>query len=315
MIFHKQFINKVLTIQFQSLDSPVRGAFILKPTKIMCEGEIIVYRIGLFSKINKVTIKTLRYYDEVGLLKPAFVDEENNYRYYTSDQLPLIHKIIALRQIGFSIDEILAIHHGQDSIAIFKQREQELKARVEESERQLRQITHYLAKMKGDFNMNYEVALKELPEVIVYSKRMVIPDYNYYFEIIPKIGEEVTRANPELKCAIPEYCFIIYHDGEYKEKNIDVEYCEAVTAFGKGTETIKFKRIEKVPTAACVYHKGPYSSLGNAYAQLFKWIEENGFIASDHPRESYIDGIWNKEDEKDWLTELQVPIMKKPLKY
>lgn len=272
-----------------------------------------MYRIGLFSKINKVTIKTLRYYDEIGLLKPAFVDEENNYRYYTSDQLPLIHKIIALRQIGFSIDEILAIHQGQDSIAIFKHREQELKSLVEESQRQLGQITHYLAKMKEDFSMNYEVVLKELPEVKVYSKRMVIPDYNAYFEIIPKIGEEVTKANPEIKCAVPEYCFIIYHDGEYKEKNLDVELCEAVTAFGKDSETIKFKKIEKVPTAACVYHKGPYSTIGNAYAHLFKWIEENGFLASDNPRESYVDGIWNKEVESEWLTELQVPIIKKAL--
>ncbi|MCO1603730.1 MerR family transcriptional regulator [Desulfosporosinus nitroreducens] len=270
-----------------------------------------MYRIGTFSKINKVTIKTLRYYDEIGLLKPAFVDEENSYRYYTSDQLPLLHKIIALRQIGFSIDEISAIQQGQNSIKIFEQREQELKASIDESQRQLGQITHYLAKMKEDFNMNYEVVSKELPEVIVFSRRMVIPDYNYYFEIIPKIGEEVKKSNPEIKCTVPEYCFIIYHDGEYKEKNIDVEFCEAVTSWGKDTKTIKFKKIEKVPSAACVYHKGPYSSIGNAYAHLYKWIEENGFLANDNPRESYIDGIWNKEDENDWLTELQVPIMKK----
>ena len=105
-----------------------------------------MYRIGLFSKINKVTIKTLRYYDEVDLLKPAFVDEENSYRYYTSDQLPLLHKIIALRQVGFSIDEILAIHYGQDSVAIFERREQELKILVEESQRQLGQIHNILKK-------------------------------------------------------------------------------------------------------------------------------------------------------------------------
>jgi len=51
-----------------------------------------------------------------------------------------------------------------------------------------------------------------------------------------------------------------------------------------------------------------YVTLGAAYAAVFKWIEDNGYIASDFPRESYIDGIWNKESEEDWLTELQVPI-------
>lgn len=270
-----------------------------------------MYRIGLFSKINKVTIKTLRYYDEMGILKPAFVDQENGYRYYTSEQLPELHKIIALRQIGFSIDEISLILEGRNVAGIFKERKSELEAIIAESRLQLSQISHYLERLKEDFNMNYQVALKELPEVIVYSKRMVIPNYDAYFEIVPKIGEAVIAANPGLKCAEPAYCFVIYHDGEYREKDIDVEFCEAVEAFGKEIEGIKFKKVEKVPMAACVYHKGPYSTLRDAYAYTFKWIADNGYTPCEGPRESYIDGIWNKDNENDWLTELQVPIVKK----
>lgn len=270
-----------------------------------------MYRIGLFSKINKVTIKTLRYYDEMGLLKPAFVDEENGYRYYTSEQLPVLHKIISLRQIGFSIDEILLIIKGNDPYELFEKRKNEIIKSIEESNRQLSQIQYYLKNIKEDFSMSYEVVLKELPEVIVYSKRMVIPSYDAYFQIIPQIGEEVKKANPGLKCQVPEYCFVIYHDGEYKEKDIDVEFCEAVTAFGNDTETIKFKKMEKVEAAACVYHKGPYSTISNGYSAVFTWIAQNGYIISGNPRESYIDGIWNKEDENQWLTEIQVPLIKK----
>ncbi len=270
-----------------------------------------MYRIGLFSKINKVTIKTLRYYDEAGLLKPAHVDNENGYRYYTSEQLPDLHRIIALRQMGFSIDEISAILSGRDVAGVFEERRRELESAIDESRQQLSRIEHYLERIKEDFSMSYQAILKELPEVIVYSRRMVIPNYDAYFELIPQIGEEMKLSNPETKCLVPEYCFIMYHDGEYREKDIDVEYCEAVTAYGKDTDTIKFKKIDWVPSAACVYHKGPYSTLGNAYAFLFKWISDNGYVASDIPRESYIDGIWNKEDENDWLTELQVPVVKK----
>lgn len=156
--------------------------------------------------------------------------------------------------------------------------------------------------------MNYDVVVKELPQVLVYSLRTVVPNYDHYFQLMPKIGAEVTKANPGLQCAVPEYCFIIYHDGEYKEKNIDIEFCEAVTFRGQDTDTIKFKTIASVPTAACAYHKGAYKTIGNAYAHLFKWIDDNGYTPSDFPRESYINGIWNKEDEADWLTELQVPI-------
>ena len=92
---------------------------------------------------------------------------------------------------------------------------------------------------------------------------------------------------------------------------IDIEFCEAVPKRGKDTETIKFKKIDKIDTAACVMHKGPYSTLGEAYSAVYKWIEENNYIPCDNPRESYIDGIWNKEDPEEWLTEIQVPIVSK----
>mgnify|MGYP001488474173 CR=1 FL=1 len=156
--------------------------------------------------------------------------------------------------------------------------------------------------------MNFQVAIKELPEVIVYSKRMTIPNYDVYFDIIPTLGEEVTKANPELECAEPPYCFVIYHDGEYKEKDIDIEFCEAVTGFGIEVAGVVFKKIDFVPKAACLYHKGPYSAIGASYAYLFKWIHDNGYTSVQPPRESYIDGIWNKDDENDWLTEIQAPV-------
>lgn len=270
-----------------------------------------MYRIGLFSKINKVTVKTLRYYDEAGLLKPAYVDEENGYRYYTSEQLPVLHQIVALRQIGFSIEEIAGILGGRNVHGIYEQRRAELRAEIDESHRQLRMIEHYLDQINGGIGMETQVAIKELPEVIVYSKRMVIPNYDAYFQLVPQIGKDVVQANPGLKLAEPEYCFVIYHDGEYKERDIDVEFCEAVSSWGEPAGDIVFKKVERVPSAACLFHKGPYSTIREAYGHLFKWIEENGYAVAGPPRESYIDGKWNRSDEQDWLTELQVPVVRK----
>ena len=126
-------------------------------------------------------------------------------------------------------------------------------------------------------------------------------------ELVPSVGKKVAEANPALKCAEPEYCFNIYHDGEYKEKDIDVEVCQAVVEFGKETDGIIFKKIPGIRVAS-VMHKGPYRNFGAAYAFIFKWIEQNGHIVVDNVRESYIDGIWNKESEDEWLTEIQVPI-------
>jgi len=271
---------------------------------------IFLYRIGMFSKISKTTIKTLRHYDEVGLLAPGHVDEENGYRYYTTEQLFKLHEIVGLRQIGFSIPEVSAIMAGRHVEEILAQRKNEMESGLNEITDQLFRLNHYISKRKEGHIMNYQAVIKDIPECIVFSKRQIIPNYEALMEVVPAIGEAVTKANPTLKCAEPEYCFNIYHDGEYKETNIDVEVCEAVTGFGVETDGIVFKTAPAI-TAVSVMHKGAYRDLGAAYAYVFNWIEQNGYTATDHPRESFIDGIWNKESDADWLTEVQVPVAKK----
>lgn len=153
----------------------------------------------------------------------------------------------------------------------------------------------------------YTPVIKELPEVIVASMRQVVCSYSEFFNLCPNVmAKELERAG--CVCSVPVYCFNIYHDGEYREKDIDVEICEAVTELKPDTEILKFKKIEKVENAICVLHKGPYESLRNAYVFIFEWIKDNNYEVNGHPRESYIDGIWNKETPEEWLTEIQVPI-------
>lgn len=269
-----------------------------------------MYKIGLFSKINKITVKALRHYDEIGLLKPAYIDVESGYRFYSSEQLPDIHKIMSLRQMGFSLDEIGAIINGAEASVYFENRKVELKNVISKNKQQLMQISNYLKELKGEQKMSYEVVIKELPEVIVASMRQVIPDYSALNDLCPNVmAKEMQRVG--CVCAQPAYCFNIYHDGEYKETDIDVEICESVVENRGDTDVIKFKTMNKVPAAACVMHKGAYNELGNAYSAVFKWIEQNGYIIADHPRESFIDGIWNKDNPSQWLTEVQVPVARK----
>ncbi|SDZ86639.1 DNA-binding transcriptional regulator, MerR family [Thalassobacillus cyri] len=269
-----------------------------------------MYRIGLFSQMSKTTVKTLRYYDEVGILRPAYIDKRTGYRYYTSDQLGALHEIIALRQIGFSIEEISQLMKGEQVMGVLEKRRAEIEKEFYEAADKLSRINHYIDEQKGSIAMNYKAVIKELPECMVYYKKMVVPDYDAYFEMIPAIGREVLEANPSLELAEPAYSFIVYLDGEYKEKNFKVEFCEAVDQAGNETEAIKFKKITRT-TAVSVLHLGAYDKLGEAYAYAIKWIENNGYAVTDHPRESYIDGIWNKENEEEWLTELQIPVSRK----
>jgi DNA-binding transcriptional MerR regulator len=267
-----------------------------------------MYSIGEFSKINRITTKTLRHYDEIDLLKPEFVDKSTGYRYYTTEQLPALYRIMILKQMGLSLSQIKEIIRNpiaEELLLTIK--EQEVMRSIESEKARLVQIQSYLKRIKGENVMNYNPIIKELPEVIVASMRQVIPSYDALFNLCPNImGKEMERVG--CICASPAYCFNIYHDGEYKERDIDVEICEAVTEFKADTDIIKFKIIPKAPTAVCVLHKGSYGTLGEAYGFIFKWIRDNGYEIADNPRESYIDGIWNKESEEDWLTEIQIPI-------
>ena len=277
--------------------------------KYICKKKeyITLYKIGLFSQMNKVTIKALRHYDEIGLLKPEHIDEFTGYRYYSSAQLPILHEIIALRQIGFSLEEIKDVQKGKSVKELLVKKKSEILKKISEETMKLSQVEYYLE--NRDENCKYDVVLKELPEVIVASMRTTISSYDDLFKIIPPMGAEMERVG--CICAIPEYCFNIYHDGEYRERDIDVEVCEAVVEMKEDSEMIKFKKINRVEKAACVLHKGSYSNFPKAYSAVIKWIEENDYEIIDYPRESYIDGIWNKDSEEEWLTEIQFPIRKK----
>lgn len=269
-----------------------------------------MYRIGMFSKLGRVTIKTLRHYEEVGLLTPAYVDDENGYRYYTTDQLFRLNEIVALRQMGFSIPEITGIIDGRNMSFILERRKAELAAERDHVAGQLFRLENYILEQKEGHLMNYQAVIKEIPAFTVYSARYVIPGYAALNEIMPALGEKVGKANPGIKCVEPDYCFNVYLDGEHRETDINVEICQAVTSRGKDGDGFVFKDIPAV-TVVSVLHRGAYENLGNAYAYAMQWVEQNGYTISDNVRESYIDGIWNKEHIDDWLTEIQVPVQKK----
>lgn len=268
-----------------------------------------MYQIGLFSKMNRITTKTLRHYDDIGLLKPAFVDELTGYRFYTSEQLPTLNRIIALKQMGLSLKDILTVIDEKSAVEVFlRLKEQELKQHIREDEIKLSHVKNYLKRMKGEFLMNYNPVIKSLPECIVASMRFNADSYEDYFKTIPPMGKEMGRLGAI--CAEPAYCFNIYHDGEYKSSDMDVEVCEAVVDYCDDSDIVKFKKIDQVNEALCVLHKGPYSDLASAYDFAFQWLNDNGYEIVGPPRESYIDGIWNKDSDNDWLTELQIPMIK-----
>ena len=260
-------------------------------------------KIGDFSKLSMLTVKALRFYEKEGLLIPASVDPWTGYRFYETAQLETASRIKAYRQLGLSTKEIRAVLEGEDARAILSHKAQILKEEQQEIDTRLSIIQHILE----DKDMKYQVIVKEIPATIVYYAEARLQRIEDKMQFIPEVGAECMKLNPDLKCAEPPYEFCEYLDEEFKEEDVMIRHYEAVTEFGRENDRIKFKELPAAKVLS-IFHKGPYEQLGEAYAFIMKYAEENGYKVAGRARESYIDGIWNKESPEDWLTGIQLPI-------
>ncbi len=259
-------------------------------------------KIGEFSKVAKTTIKTLRFYDREGLFKPQKIDE-NGYRYYGIEQLHTLLYIVELRKLGLSVKDVRLILEGKHKQEILSAHLQKLYLQKKTTEDNILTLQNMLC--KGVSMREYKIIEKTVPDYNVYYRHGTIPTMDELFNFVLEAGEEVRKYNPQLECE--EYCFITYTAKEYRQTNVELEYVEAVKSPVRESENIKskFLRGGKFVTVA---HKGSYSELSQAYAFVLEYVQTNGLTINGDLREVYIDGCWNKDDENDYLTEIQVPI-------
>ena len=265
-----------------------------------------LYKIGMFAAMNHITVKTLRFYEEQGLLMPALIHPETGYRYYTLSQMAVLHQITALKQAGFTLEEIAHIHTGADEEAVLLKKKAELLAKIADLTRQIAVVDGYLSKQKND--LSAPVLIKTIPETTVAFMRIRLESYDCLFDRMPEMGKLMEKAGCE--CALLEYCFTAYPEAGYKDADILADICESVVAAKKENGDLRFKTLPEIQ-AACVFHKGSYRSFSESYETVLRYIEENGYEIAGEIRESYIDGVWNKDDERQWLSEIQVPVRKK----
>ena len=265
-----------------------------------------LYKIGMFAAMNHVTVKTLRFYEEQGLLMPAVTNQENGYRYYTLSQMAVLHQITALKMAGFTLEEIAHIHSGADEEAVLRKKKSELIAKIADLTQQIAVVDGYLSKKKT--GLSHPVLIKTIPETTVAAMRVRLESYDSLFDVMPEMGALMEKAGCE--CALPEYCFTNYLEPGYKDGDILVEICESVVEAKEEIGELRFKTLPGIE-AACVFHKGSYRTFSESYETVLRYIEENGYEIAGEIRESYIDGVWNKEHESEWLSEIQVPVRRR----
>lgn len=271
----------------------------------------IVYTIGQFSKIGKVSTKTLRYYDQIDLLKPVHVDRENQYRYYSDQQVLIILLIGELKEYGLKLEEIKAILDRQNLQLLKKFLQKKILEIDNEVEKNLKlrhSIEKKLIKIESGGKLmetkDLKVELKEQEPLMVISRRATTRIENISV-LIGKVVEEIYRLNLQPSGPV----MTVYYDREFDAENADIEVCIPIN---KNVNTEKSDGIKefKGGLTACTKFVGPYSRLGEAYAKVMKWIEANGYQNSGEPYDIYLTDPRTTPNPDDFVTEVYFPVAK-----
>ena len=244
-----------------------------------------MFRIGEFSRITRVTIDTLRHYDALGLLKPARVDPFTGYRYYSARQLMSLNRILALKEVGFSLDEIARILQDKlttDQLrgmlkAQFVRAEQEIQAARLRHERIFTRLNY----LDLEDNMPaYEVTLKPMDKLTIAGIRETVPTIEQMPQRCSEMFDTIERWLRANNLTVGPAMTIYYNEG-FTQENIDTE-CSFITSDTVAITThdgsIEVRQIEAVPLMASTivtedFYRKP-GGLLPAYNALAQWIED-----------------------------------------
>lgn len=265
-------------------------------------------KIGEFGRVGQVSVQTLRYYDNLGLLKPAEVDHFSGYRYYTFEQLPRLNRILALKDLGFSLDQVASMldkdmpPEALKNVLYLKQAELrgEVQAhldRLERVEARLQMIEQ--SNQPGD----YEVVVKPVSAIQVVSVRDIVPSYHDVGLLWNRLAaaldaHKLRPVGPWLTlCYAPE-------------PETDLEVCAPMDSTALQASGISFHELPAVETMACTIHQGPFTGLAAGFAALLTWVHANNCQIAGPDREIYLRLPERNQIGSDTsaITELQMPV-------
>jgi effector-binding domain-containing protein len=263
--------------------------------------------IGRFSKATRLSVKALRHYDELGLLRPAYVDPSSGYRYYRPAQANQAEAIRILRSVELPLEEIgalLADGGGEPVAGRLRRHRERLEARLAEHRRMLAFLERLLEK---EDVMPYEVTVKELPAQPVAATRTTTDLRRISSAIsagVDQVLAELGRRGIEPAGPLQ----VVYHADQVLDEDTSapIEICFPVAAPFEGSGEVYGTELAGGPAAVTV-HRGPYAEIGPAYHTVSGWIADHGHELAAGPREVYLNDP-SQTEEADLLTEVQWPI-------
>jgi DNA-binding transcriptional MerR regulator len=270
-----------------------------------------MFSIGDFASYGRVSVRMLRHYDAIGLLRPAHVDQATGYRSYAAQQLSRLNRIVALKDLGFSLQQVQSILDDKVSVeelrGMLRLRQAELQSQIATDSAKLAQVEVRLQIIEGEGAMPAEdVLIKRIPGVRVaeltgvaasFAPESITPVIQpLYDELCVRLDRAgLTPVGP----AIAYYGDSPDGDGVLVHASLPVN---ADPRDGYGFAIVDLPEIEQ---AATIVHRGSMDNVMPTIQTLARWIDANGYRSAGYNRELYIEC---GEDRDTWVTELQEPM-------
>jgi DNA-binding transcriptional MerR regulator len=254
-----------------------------------------VFRIGEFARLGRVSVKSLRHYDSIGLLPASRVDGATGYRYYRADQLPRLHRILLLRELGFGLREVAALLDA-DIDAMFADRQDELLATLAATEARLRAV-----RARRAARYDVDVVVRPTARTLVACRS----------------GGRADALFTELEAYVAGHGA---RSGEPPMMLVGAEVAVAVPLVRPVPEAagVTVRRLPAVPRMACAIHRGGYAGTAHTWQRMLGWLESTGERLGGPLREVYLRFGADPSlpvprayvtDADDLVTELQVPLV------
>lgn len=261
--------------------------------------------IGAFAQVGQVTHRMLRHWDTAGLLVPAHVDEFSGYRSYDPSQLERLHRIVALRQLGFGLDDISSIlEHGVDAnriAALLRIRRAEVEQEHRIAADRLVDVERRLHLIEKENHMSQiEIVEKSLPAVRLAARRVVVEDQ-------PEVARVVGPAFDAVSEIIGDECGSLTTPiAQYETIDDGMQVIAGYAYNGPVRDGFEIVDLPAAEAAVCGIHLGSMDHIAESWQAIHAEIFARGLVHSGPCRELYVRAA--SEDQSDWVTELQQPV-------
>jgi DNA-binding transcriptional MerR regulator len=272
-----------------------------------------MFKIGDFSQMSRVSIRMLRHYDELGLLKPTSVEPFTGYRYYSANQLSRLHRIQVLKEMGLTLEQIRPLLEAdfspQHLRSLLTVKSLELRQQVQDLQDRLTRVEVWLTQFADDGSLPaYDVLLKQVVSCNLLEGQTTLSDWDTREATVSLIYQHMHIYCEQHGVKASGPALTIYYDGAYRTHDIRMGAALSIAGSCPSSERFNY-RILPAQEVVSVIHHGNCETIAPAYTTLLHWIEAHAYRISGPAREVnllYEKGATALSD----LTEVQIPVEK-----